>query len=140
MRLWAWGANNYGQLGLGTCTEQENLPVMVRGLPVDPGDLVRGAGGGGHMLMLDRAGNVYTTGWNNVGQLGLGHTQSVHVFTKIDSFCDKIIEIAAGWDFSIFLTEQGEVFTCGSNAFGQLGNLKFYFSGNQFKLRKKFMK
>ena len=92
------------------------------------------------MLMLDRAGNVYTTGWNNVGQLGLGHTQSVHVFTKIDSFCDKIIEIAAGWDFSIFLTEQGEVFTCGSNAFGQLGNLKFYFSGIQFKLRKKFMK
>lgn len=121
MRLWVWGANNYGQLGLGTFTEQENRPVMVRAPPCDPGDIVRLAGGGGHTLLLDRAGAVYSTGWNSAGQLGLGHTQPVSVFTKVDSICDKVVEIAAGWDFSIFLTEHGEVFTCGSNSFGQLG-------------------
>ena len=97
---------------------------MVRALPLEPGDIVRVAGGGGHTLLLDRAGAVYSSGWNSVGQLGLGHTQPVSVFTKVDSFCDNIVEIAAGWDFSIFLTEHGEVFTCGNNSFGQLGSLQ----------------
>ena len=92
---------------------------------VAPEDIVKVVGGGGHTLMLDRAGNVYSAGWNKTGQLGLGHTQPcVSVFTKVDSFCDKIVEIAAGWDFSIFLTEHGEVFTCGNNSFGQLGSLQ----------------
>ena len=135
MRFWAWGANNYGQLGLGTLTEQENRPVMVRALPLDPGDIVRVAGGGGHTLLLDRAGAVYSSGWNSVGQLGLGHTQPVSVFTKVDSFCDNIVEIAAGWDFSIFLTEHGEVFTCGNNSFGQLGSLQ-----NRFFLISRLLK
>ena len=135
MRFWAWGANNYGQLGLGSLTEQENRPVMVRALPLEPGDIVRVAGGGGHTLLLDRAGAVYSSGWNSVGQLGLGHTQPVSVFTKVDSFCDNIVEIAAGWDFSIFLTEHGEVFTCGNNSFGQLGSLQ-----NRFFLILRFFK
>ena len=134
MRFWAWGANNYGQLGLGSLTEQENRPVMVRALPLEPGDIVRVAGGGGHTLLLDRAGAVYSSGWNSVGQLGLGHTQPVSVFTKVDSFCDNIVEIAAGWDFSIFLTEHGEVFTCGNNSFGQLGSLQ-----NRFFLISRFL-
>ena len=124
MKFWAWGANNYGQLGLGTFTEQENRPVTVTSV-VAPEDIVKVVGGGGHTLMLDRAGNVYSAGWNKTGQLGLGHTQPcVSVFTKVDSFCDKIVKIAAGWDFSIFLTEHGEVFTCGNNSFGQLGSLQ----------------
>ena len=135
MRFWAWGANNYGQLGLGSLTEQENRPVMVRALPLEPGDIVRVAGGGGHTLVRGRAGAVYSSGWNSVCQLVLGHTQPVSVFTKVDSFCDNIVEIAAGWDFSIFLTEHGEVFTCGNNSFGQLGSLQ-----NRFFLISRFFK
>ena len=98
--------------------------VRAPGLPLDPGSIVRMAGGGGHTLLLTTEGAVYSTGWNTVGQLGLGHTQPVSVFTKLDTVCDKIVEIAAGWDFSILLTEHGEVLTCGSNSFGQLGSLQ----------------
>jgi alpha-tubulin suppressor-like RCC1 family protein len=29
MELWAWGANNYGQLGLGFVSEQCETPVQV---------------------------------------------------------------------------------------------------------------
>ena len=124
--IWAWGANNYGQLGLGTMTEQENTPVIVSSLPVEPADCRQIVGGGGHTLMLDHDGRVHGTGWNHVGQLGLGHTEPVNVFTKLDLGHDqKIVSLAAGWDFSLLLTEDGDVYSCGSNTFGQLGQLHF---------------
>jgi alpha-tubulin suppressor-like RCC1 family protein len=30
MELWAWGSNNYGQLGLGHINEQYEEPVQVQ--------------------------------------------------------------------------------------------------------------
>ena len=125
--IWAWGANNYGQLGLATMSEQENCPVKI--VTSVPGELCRQiVGGGGHTLMLGHDGSVHGTGWNHVGQLGLGHTDPVTQFTKLDlTFCGdtKIVSLAAGWDFSLLLTEHGDVYSCGSNTFGQLGQLHF---------------
>jgi len=90
-----------------------------------PGELCRQiVGGGGHTLMLGHDGSVHGTGWNHVGQLGQGHTDPVTQFTKLDlTFCGdtKIVSLAAGWDFSLLLTEHGDVYSCGSNTFGQLG-------------------
>ena len=134
--IWAWGANNYGQLGLATMSEQENCPVkLVTSLS---GDLCRQiVGGGGHTLMLGHDGSVHGTGWNHVGQLGLGHSHPVTQFTKLDlGFCgdQKVDSLAAGWDFSLLLTDQGDVYSCGSNTFGQLGQLHFTLCSDQFFL------
>ena len=117
MTLLTWGANSHGQLGLGLVSEQESSPVAVMGEMGGVRDIV---GGGGHTLLCDNNGHVYVTGWNNAGQLGLGHTNPVYVFTSI-KFSHVIRSVAAGWDFSLLLTEGGEVFACGSNSFGQLG-------------------
>ena len=118
MTLFAWGANSHGQLGLGTVSEQEGVPVEVGEHPVHGG--VNIVGGGGHTLLCDGEGRLFATGWNKAGQLGLGHTEVVTLFTKVD-VVDKITDMAAGWDFSLLLTESGNVFSCGSNSFGQLG-------------------
>ena len=117
MTLLTWGANSHGQLGLGLVSEQETSPVPVMEEVGGVRDIV---GGGGHTLLCDNNGHVYVTGWNNAGQLGLGQTDPVCVFTSI-KFSHVIRSVAAGWDFSLLLTEGGEVFACGSNSFGQLG-------------------
>ena len=121
LTLLTWGANSHGQLGLGWRSEQEVKAVSVICLPSHlPGQLKELVGGGGHSLLCDSAGRVYVTGWNNVGQLGLAHTDPVCVFTEIN-FPHFVTSLAAGWDFSLLLTQSGEVFACGSNSFGQLG-------------------
>jgi len=117
MTLLTWGANSYGQLGLGLVSEQESSPVPVMEVEGGVREIV---GGGGHTLLCDHHGHVYVTGWNKAGQLGLGQTDPVYVFTSI-KFSHIIRSVAAGWDFSLLLTEGGEVFACGSNSFGQLG-------------------
>ena len=114
--VWAWGANSYGQLGLGHASEQEPQPRVVAGVAAPA--LV--AGGGGHTLLVDGAGAVHGCGWNSAGQLGLGHTRAVTSFTRLP-LDTGVRHVAAGWDFSVLVTERGEVFTCGSNTFGQLG-------------------
>eukprot|EP00090_Calanus_glacialis_P002688 TRINITY_DN12012_c0_g1_i2.p1 TRINITY_DN12012_c0_g1~~TRINITY_DN12012_c0_g1_i2.p1 ORF type:complete len:126 (+),score=17.52 TRINITY_DN12012_c0_g1_i2:343-720(+) len=118
MTLFAWGANSHGQLGLGTVSEQEGVPVEVGEPPVLHG--VKIVGGGGHTLLRDGEGRLFATGWNKAGQLGLGHTEVITLFTKVD-VVDKITDMAAGWDFSLLVTQAGNVFSSGSNSFGQLG-------------------
>ena len=56
MELWAWGANNYGQLGLGQVNEQCNEPVQVP-LPIEMKGILTMATGGGHTMLVDTNGN-----------------------------------------------------------------------------------
>lgn len=65
-------------------------------------------------------------GWgkNTFGQLGVGEDQSrrfypVHLKTLRNI---GVRHISAGEDFSVFLTFDGGVFTCGCGNFGQLGH------------------
>ena len=123
MELWAWGANNYGQLGDGHPCEQVEKPLKVVNVPT-LGEKDRIVCGGGHTFLLNvDTGRVYATGWNNKGQLGLKDQDNRSVFTLVENLVD-IVDIAAGWDFSLALDKAGFVYGCGSNAFGQLGSLK----------------
>ena len=104
MTLLTWGANSHGQLGLGLVSEQEASPVPVMAEVV--GGVRDIVGGGGHTLLCDNNGHVFVTGWNSAGQLGLGQTDPVYVFTRI-KFSHVITAVAAGWDFSLLLTCMG---------------------------------
>ena len=66
--LWCWGANLYGQLGIGNTT--------VYSTPVQVGSLTNWAkvwGGGIHALGLKTDGTLWSWGHNYYGQLGLGN-------------------------------------------------------------------
>ena len=142
MEIWAWGANNYGQLGIGSKCEQIDKPMKISppsNLKLDGGRF-QIAGGGGHTLLTDNDNKrLFGAGWNNKGQLGIANNNAdVEHFEEIDVECNKerkrIMKLACGWDFSVLLYEDGTVFVCGSNAFGQIG------LGEELKGVSKFVK
>jgi alpha-tubulin suppressor-like RCC1 family protein len=87
--------------------------------------------GGNHSLALDEYGNVWSCGDNGYGQLGLGggatRTNKVSLgdnknrnkFTKTK--LNNIQQISAGKYHSLALDNQGNVWSCGNNDYGQLG-------------------
>lgn len=68
---------------------------------------------------------VLSFGWNASGQTGQGTTiGSTLIATPIDSSnlpSSKVTQVAAGGQFSLVLTEQGEVFAFGLNLTGRTG-------------------
>lgn len=75
-----------------------------------------------------RSGAVYGFGKNLWGQLGIdpakhGIRSSNAYPIHLQSLQNLgIRHIAAGEDFSVFVTQEGQVLTCGSGSHGQLGN------------------
>ncbi|XP_032917712.1 secretion-regulating guanine nucleotide exchange factor isoform X3 [Catharus ustulatus] len=120
-QLFAWGANSYGQLGLGH-KEDVLVPQALKDVFCKCQDIASIAGGGGHSALTTGTGQLFVCGHNKDGQLGLNHTEDVLRFTlctALSGFCVK--QVACGWDFTIILVESGLVLSCGSNSFGQLG-------------------
>jgi hypothetical protein len=68
--LWAWGYNNYGQLGLGTIGGNNYSPTQI-GTDTDWLDVETGLYFG---AALKASGEIYTWGRNDAGQLGTGNT------------------------------------------------------------------
>ncbi|OPJ73829.1 secretion-regulating guanine nucleotide exchange factor isoform C [Patagioenas fasciata monilis] len=115
------GANSYGQLGLGH-KEDVLVPQSLKDVSCKCQDIKSITGGGGHSALITGAGELFVCGHNRHGQLGLNHTDDVLHFTlctAVSGFGVK--QVACGWDFTIILVGSGEVLSCGSNSFGQLG-------------------
>eukprot|EP00210_Caulerpa_lentillifera_P001329 g1279.t1 len=66
-QVFAWGANNYGQLGLGDKTDR-SAPKIIEALWALP--IKQLAAGEFHSCVLTRSGYLFTWGLNNQGQLG----------------------------------------------------------------------
>lgn len=111
----AAGRNRFGEFGDGT-TNNSSRPVRVcEGVKAV-------AAGYGHSLFLMVSGAVEAAGWNRHGQLGDGTTTDRS--TRVSAFSGnvRITAVAAGYDFSYFLAEDGKVFAVGQNLGGQLGD------------------
>ena len=103
--VWACGYNNQGQLGNGT-TSDELSPVQISGA---------------HSLFLMEDGTVKACGLNIEGQLGMGSISFGSNVPVDVSSLTGITAIDAGFAFSLFLKDDGTVWSCGSNDAGQLG-------------------
>ncbi|XP_040122245.1 X-linked retinitis pigmentosa GTPase regulator isoform X2 [Oryx dammah] len=119
-KLFMFGSNNWGQLGLGS-KATVNKPTCIKALKPEKVKLV--ACGRNHTLVLTGGGKVYATGGNNEGQLGLGDTDERSAFHLISFFTSqhKIKQLSAGSNTSAALTEDGELFMWGDNSEGQIG-------------------
>ncbi|KAL7499815.1 hypothetical protein ACHAWT_010241 [Skeletonema menzelii] len=76
-----------------------------------------------YTLALDTSGNVWSTGTNTYGQLCLGDATSRDRFYQvvIAEASTKVVDIALGERHTLMLMDNGQVFGCGWNAYGQLG-------------------
>ncbi|XP_069702468.1 probable E3 ubiquitin-protein ligase HERC4 isoform X3 [Periplaneta americana] len=130
--LYAWGCNSYGQLGLGTQSDSQQKPCLVSSLSGIPIAFI--ACGGNHSFAVSKSGAVYGWGKNTFGQLGLSDDNDRHFPSQLKTLRSiKVKYIACGEDFSVFLTKDGGVFTCGAGMYGQLGHGA---TGNEYLPRK----
>ncbi|KAL7435015.1 hypothetical protein ACHAXM_004516 [Skeletonema potamos] len=76
-----------------------------------------------YTIALDTNGNVWSTGSNSYGQLCLGDTTARDRFYQvaIPEASSKVVDIALGERHTLLLMENGQVFGCGWNTYGQLG-------------------
>lgn len=119
-KLFMFGSNNWGQLGLGSKSTVDK-PTCVKALK--PEKVKFAACGRNHTLISTEGGKVYAAGGNNEGQLGLGDTEERNTFHVINFFTSqhKIKQLSAGSNTSAALTEDGELFMWGDNSEGQIG-------------------
>uniref|UniRef100_A0A8D0L2B4 Secretion regulating guanine nucleotide exchange factor n=1 Tax=Sphenodon punctatus TaxID=8508 RepID=A0A8D0L2B4_SPHPU len=103
-------------------------PMMFLNSTVSAGSVVtswrtcRSSPGRQGLCAGTNAGELFVCGQNREGQLGLNHNEDVLYFTPCTSLSSMpVTRVACGWDFTIILTGNGQVLSCGSNSFGQLG-------------------
>ncbi|EPS70900.1 hypothetical protein M569_03859, partial [Genlisea aurea] len=117
----AWGNGDFGRLGLGNL-ESQFRPKFLNPSFFGNQSLKEIACGGAHTLFLTVNGDVYATGLNDFGQLGISDSQSYSAEPKrVSGIPKEIIKIAAGYHHSAAVTVDGEVYTWGKNSNGQLG-------------------
>ena len=123
--VWTAGYNSDGQLG-----RSENVnsgtpnTVFKKAEGLDNVKIVGASGGTAHTVLLDESGNVWTAGNNLHGQLGRQTAKNIDSkFEKVGDGISgvKITAIAAGSRYTVLLDESGNVWTAGSNGYGELG-------------------
>jgi alpha-tubulin suppressor-like RCC1 family protein len=119
--VFAWGNNDFGQLGYSGSSTSTPLQVDI------PGVVIAIAAGAFHSLALTSGGEVYAWGDNSYGQLGDNSTAFIS-YTPVNSTSTGFVNvkrIAAGALHSLALTYDGTSTTLwawGENEFGELGN------------------
>ena len=140
-KLYTCGINTYGQLGIGSIidtnilNELEELTIELA-FPIFPIDI---SCGDEHFVILTNNYNVYGCGRNNYRQLGFTQTQNVTKLTRIPIGNSNIKQIACGAHHTFFLTRENELFSCGLNNYGQLGNETISNSNGITKINTSFL-
>nr|WP_232345384.1 InlB B-repeat-containing protein [Bifidobacterium sp. W8104] len=131
---YAWGLNNYGQLG-NSNTADSTVPVRVRD-PTSPKDASKGLkatainAGGEHSLAVGSDGYAYAWGWNLYRQLGDGTTSNSSVPVPVrdpTSPADaskglQATRFSVGDHHSLAVGSNGYAYAWGENSYGQLGD------------------
>jgi len=128
-RVWSFGNNEVGELGLGD-NNPRNTPQEITALA---GVRIVGAGcGGSHTVLVGEDGRVWSFGYNEYGQLGLGNQgegtdrntpQEITMLAGVRIVgvdCGGSIEGDQG-DHTVLVGEDGRIWSFGNNSDGQLG-------------------
>ena len=105
-RIYTWGLNSSGQLGLNTAYSGSYWTQISEGQY--------------HTLAIRSDGALFVWGRNQYGQLGFGDTVTRSSPTQLGSNSWSAVE--AGVSHSIAITSDGKLFVWGDNTYGQLGN------------------
>lgn len=111
--LWGWGANTFGQLGLGDVVNRSS-PVQI-GTGTDWSEI-------GHNFAIKTNGTLWAWGSNTFGELGLSESNIVHNKINKDylNLDFTTVDIARNSGFGI--GTNGTLWGWGANDVGQLGD------------------
>lgn len=116
--VWCWGANDTGQLGIGS-TEEKHTAQQIPGLS----NVTTLIAGDAHICAIINNDTVSCWGDNMSGQLGNG-TAGLEIIsmspTAIANF-SGITHISAGWQHTCARDANNQGWCWGRNDFGQLG-------------------
>jgi alpha-tubulin suppressor-like RCC1 family protein len=132
--LWGWGNNSNGQLGNSTTSSAVSTPVQItaNGMGARFITKVYCDGHLGFSFVIDQNKEVYATGYNAYGNLGINSISQATVFTRCvdDSLtpmtADEVF-ITGAWDgttsleSSSYILLNGLLYSTGGNTAGQLG-------------------
>ncbi|KAH7638226.1 hypothetical protein HUG17_9332 [Dermatophagoides farinae] len=119
--VFAMGHNGYGQI---TGNEKSSYQSMIHIDNLENVELI--VCGFDRSFSLTNKGKIYSWGRNGRGQLGLGdaknrNTPCLVAYPNADLINIRIKDIVAGYQHSLFLFENGQLWGCGSNYAGELG-------------------
>ena len=116
-KIWVWGYNGEGELGIGSSDWAISQPRMITGLP----NMSALSAGDEHSVVLDNDGNVWAWGKNWDGEVGNGQVSFSQSSPVKIAGLDHVTEVAAADVHSLCLKSDGTVWTWGLNNAGQLG-------------------
>jgi len=127
-KLYAWGSNANGQLGLGRLDDQDTPQAVEVLTSLGVTSMACGAR---HSLVVARRGKqVWSFGSNVQGQLGVGPNTTGNgmqlsspalIHTLSGQRDIEVTQVAAASCHSLALARSGEVYSFGENSYGQLG-------------------
>ena len=127
-RLWTWGYNGNGECGIGNTTTPQTTPQLVTGIS----NVRMVVAGLYSAFAVTNAGQLYSWGYNNHGQLGTGNTtaySSPQLITGMTNVYDIHTVMGSyysgGWNYyyrTYVLKNNGELYGTGYNGNGELGN------------------
>uniref|UniRef100_A0A8I5UD82 RCC1-like G exchanging factor-like protein n=1 Tax=Pongo abelii TaxID=9601 RepID=A0A8I5UD82_PONAB len=134
-KVWGMGLNKDSQLGFHRSRKDKTrgyeyvLEPSPVSLPLDrPQEtrVLQVSCGRAHSLVLTDREGVFSMGNNSYGQCGRKVVENEiysesHRIHRMQDFDGHVVQVACGQDHSLFLTDKGEVYSCGWGADGQTG-------------------
>ena len=118
-KIYVWGNNEVGELGLGDRINRYSPTERILNIGAE----IESIGcGSSHTIISLKSGECYSWGDNDCGQLGLGDTEDTKCTLNKIIFDPVIItSISCGFDHNIVLTKTNKCYVWGQNDDGQLG-------------------
>jgi alpha-tubulin suppressor-like RCC1 family protein len=136
-RIWSTGGNGDGRAGGGATDPVPGWTEVDNTGGINDVSITQIVSGETHSVALDSTGNVWATGDNNYGQLGLGDTTDRTYFTKVTANVNvasgvTISQIAAAFARTWALDTAGKIWTAGYNLNGEAGQPPYKTTINTF--------
>ncbi|XP_072018239.1 LOW QUALITY PROTEIN: inhibitor of Bruton tyrosine kinase-like [Amphiura filiformis] len=121
-QVYTWGTNTNFTLGHGN-QQSRGQPELMEELAKSSISIKQVVMCKFHTVLLSHQGSVYTCGHGQGGRLGLGMEEAALVPRCVEGLGDSVcIQIAAARDHTMFLMENGTIYSCGQNDYHQLGH------------------
>jgi alpha-tubulin suppressor-like RCC1 family protein len=112
--IYTCGDNEYGQLAIGNNSDRNMWQQAYD-------ENAQGVECGAYHIVMIFGNNIAVAGRNDDGQLGLGDTENRNNEEWILRVVHGLNMVACGQAHTLFLRDDGKVYACGNNSYGELG-------------------